>query len=527
MLTTDSILKELSVMSEMSTDIVDFLEDANSFLNSLSLNEAEYDKVTAKLRLEILDVDRSIKVNECKVVTNPRAFIRDGIPSDDGLLSITIFGNTMEEKMGKFGYIDLHGNFMNPSLYKAWTRLDKRIRNIVHGIGFYRIDDRGQIVEDEKGKTGIDFLYKNIKKIKFKTSSSSIQDIRYKYLEQNRDNIFMTKMIVIPVFYRDKNTASDRSVGLGGVNKLYNNLIIATNALEETQDYMFDPSDAMNGRVQEYILAIYDYLCGNSNATLNNIDGGLGLGGKLGIIRMTNMSKTANFTSRMVLSAPELKVERPEDMMSTIEKSAIPLAAIMAEFRDFIIFHTKSFFENEFNGIESYPVIDEKGNLKYIIPEDPEIAFSTEVIKREMERYLHGYVNRFVPIEVPQSESKTKYYMQFKGRNNPSIDNDSIYNRPLTWCDVFFIAATEATTNKKVLITRFPVDSYTNQIVTGIEISSTKETEPMYFNDKYYKYYPKIRLEDLGTDTSNKFVDTMKLSNLYLKGMGGDKHNVA
>ena len=96
--------------------------------------------------------------------------------------------------MGKFGYIDLHGNFMNPSLYKAWTRLDKRIRNIVHGIGFYRIDDRGQIVEDEKGKTGIDFLYKNIKKIKFKTSSSSIQDIRYKYLEQNRDNIFMTKM---------------------------------------------------------------------------------------------------------------------------------------------------------------------------------------------------------------------------------------------------------------------------------------------------------------------------------------------
>ena len=155
MLTTDSILKELSVMSEMSTDIVDFLEDANSFLNSLSLNEAEYDKVTDKLRLEILDVDRFIKVNECKVVTNPRAFIRDGIPSDDGLLSITIFGNTMEEKMGKFGYIDLHGNFMNPSLYKAWTRLDKRIRNIVHGIGFYRIDDRGQIVEDEKGKTGI------------------------------------------------------------------------------------------------------------------------------------------------------------------------------------------------------------------------------------------------------------------------------------------------------------------------------------------------------------------------------------
>ena len=72
MLTTDSILKELSVMSEMSTDIVDFLEDANSFLNSLSLNEAEYDKVTDKLRLEILDVDRFIKVKtiNLKIINN-------------------------------------------------------------------------------------------------------------------------------------------------------------------------------------------------------------------------------------------------------------------------------------------------------------------------------------------------------------------------------------------------------------------------------------------------------------------------
>ena len=44
----------------------------------------------------------------------------------------------------------------------------------------------------------------------------------------------------------------------------------------------------------------------------------------------------------------------------------------------------------------------------------------------------------------------------------------------------------------------------------------------MYFNNTYYKYYPKIREEDINSNTGNKFVDTLKLSNLYLPGLGAD-----
>lgn len=65
-------------------------------------------------------------------------------------------------------------------------------------------------------------------------------------------------------------------------------------------------------------------------------------------------------------------------------------------------------------------------------------------------------------------------------------------------------------------------DNYTNQITTGIVVNSTKETEPIYINDEYYPYYPKIREEDINTNTSNIFVDTMQISNIYLAGMGAD-----
>lgn len=45
----------------------------------------------------------------------------------------------------------------------------------------------------------------------------------------------------------------------------------------------------------------------------------------------------------------------------------------------------------------------------------------------------------------------------------------------------------------------------------------------MYIDDNYYQYYPKIREDMIGKDTSNMFVDTLRMSNLILKGFGADK----
>ena len=51
--------------------------------------------------------------------------------------------------------------------------------------------------------------------------------------------------------------------------------------------------------------------------------------------------------------------------------------------------------------------------------------------------------------------------MAFKGRGgDPETAKDNqeaIYKRPLTWCDVFYMATVEATKDKHVLITRFPI----------------------------------------------------------------------
>ena len=44
----------------------------------------------------------------------------------------------------------------------------------------------------------------------------------------------------------------------------------------------------------------------------------------------------------------------------------------------------------------------------------------------------------------------------------------------------------------------------------------------MYVGNEFYQYYPLITEKDIGGNTSNSFVDTMQISNAYLKGMVAD-----
>lgn len=60
-----------------------------------------------------------------------------------------------------------------------------------------------------------------------------------------------------------------------------------------------------------------------------------------------------------------------------------------------------------------------------------------------------------------------------------------------------------------------------------MHITSTIQTEPMVVNGKFYKWYPKIRQEDIGSNTSNKFIDTCQICNPYCKMMLADFDGVA
>ena len=468
-------------------------------------------------QIDILDTEKFIKMNDCREITNPIFFVRAGVPTSDGLLSNDVFGISMDERSNIFAYVDLGETFLHPLIYKIWNRMDSRIREIAHGTKKFKVNSQGEFEEDENGDTGISFIKNNIDKIKIRTTDSEKRNTNIKFIMENKDKIFINKMIIIPAYYRDVNSGSS-SIGVGDVNKLYSNLIVSCRAIKETADYGIKLSNSASGRVQETILSIYDWFTKEPN-----------LAKKKGIMRRAVISKTADYASRLVLSAPNLRVENVDNLMVDLEHSAIPLASLCTNLFPFILYWIRRWFENHFSGAAKYPVITKKGELVYATVKSPLEQFSDDRIKHEIDRFMKGFSNRFIPVTVETEEFKS-VSMHFKGWNkittedikNNTYGETPIFNRKMTWCDLIYMAAVETSRDKFVLLTRYPMDSWYGQFPTKIVVSSTKETEPMYCNNTFYPYYPKIRNEDIGSNTSNKFIDTLQICNLHLGKIGGD-----
>lgn len=478
------------------------------------------------LRLDLIDPDKLVKVNDLKEITNPIFFIRNSIPTPDGLLSNEIFGITKYDRANTFAYIDLGGYFINPLIYKMWCKIDSNIKGCIHEINSYKIDDAGNLVIDEDGDTGIEFIRKNIDKFKFKHTDSKQREMRIKFIEKylGSPQMFIRKFIVCPAYYRDVNPDKGH-VDIGMINELYRNLLISVKALKESSSYGLDLGGATRGRIQETLLQIYDWF--GSGTTINGEKTAKVIPGKTGVLRRSVMSKTTDYASRLVLSAPELKVEHLDDIGADLDYSVLPLASACVNFLPFIMFNVRRFFENEFSGDSVIPYVH-NGEVTYLHPKDYQIEFSDDRIKKELDRFCTGFSNRFIPVEVPTIEGKT-VRLRFKGYAisaedyaKTDIGKLPIMERDLTWCDIFYQAAVESTRDKHILITRYPIDTYFNQYPTKIKISSTIKTEPMIIGSTSYKAYPYIRQEDIGSNTSNKFIDTINISNLYLEGIGGD-----
>ena len=470
------------------------------------------------LQVSLLDVDDFVKKNNLVEITNPVIFDTSSNPTNDGLLSNTIFGITKESRASTFAYISLKKKFLQPLVYRIWSKVDSKIKSIIHGIGTYSIDKSGNIVEDPKGDNGIDFLRKNLDKIKFRETDSIKRERYIKFLNDNRKNFFTDKLIVIPPFFRDIKVDGGK-ISVGDINKLYINVMVSASAIGDSEDYGFSIGKSVEGRLQEGLIEIYKWF---GTGTDSNPNGGLP--GKFGVIRRANLSKTTDYATRLVMSAPKLDVENMEDIRADFDYSVLPMTSAAANFFPFVIFHMRRFFENEFIGDTKYPIIDKDGTIIYGEIEDYQIQFSDEALKKELDRFIHGYSDRFRPVKVLCRVKGKQEYLDLKWKGfYKEPDAKALKNeRPLTWCDVIYMACEEAVKDRMILITRYPIDTFYNEFATKIRLSSTIETEEAVFDDVVYTHYPKIRKEDIGKDTSSSFIDTMNICNGYLDSIGGD-----
>ena len=480
--------------------------------------------MSESFKIDQLDQNKFIKVNELQPVTNPVMFNASNGATSDGLLSNEIFGITQAERSGIFSYINLGEKFIQPYYYKIWLKIDRDLRGCIYETQNFKIDSDGYLVQDDNGSTGINFLIKNVDKLKFKKTK---KDELLKALLDGKSKglLFTDKFVVVPPFFRDVNTNSDGRLGVGEVNKLYVNLMNNIKALNSSNDYGLELAGGIRGKIQDTMMEIFNWFT-LGESIVGGEHTGSGIFKKFGIQRRSVMSKTSDYSARLVLSASNLNANSQKDLMVDLDYSAIPLSAVCVIAYPFIVYYLRNYFNNEFGGKEIYFTDASKGS--YITLDNIQVEFSDDRIDKEINEFVHGYSNRFKSIKIPNKEGKN-ITLRLKSYNitedeyiSGKRETGSIMDRPMTWVDLLFRAAVEVTKDKMCIISRYPIDSYFNQLYTKIHVSSTIKTENIVINNTFYKWYPYIREEDIDSDTSNKFIDTCQIANPYCPLMGAD-----
>lgn len=471
------------------------------------------------MKVWLLDSPKFISINGIQPVTNPMMFEKGGIPTSDGLFSTEIFGISVQERKTTFAYIPLGKKFINPKVYLTLLRLNRNFQSIIYGTQKFKIE-KGVLVKDDNGETGIDFLYKNWDSIKFEKNDSSIRNERVDLITSHtRDTIFTDSLIVIPAFYRDinMNSLSD-SPKVNEINDLYAAVLRNVKMLQESNNYDFMLHSAC-GKVQDLIVDIYNLLKDK-------------LQGKEGYLKKFLMGKSVDYCARVVITAVPYNAKSIDDQQISFRYTGVPLAQCCAMFTPFIIWWMKRFFKTRFeNNKDAFPVYLANGEVKYIKLDSPETYYNEEYISHKLEEFLRNPSGRFDTIEIPVKEEelkkvgKTELIATFKGYRTTTSTMDKtneIETRPLTWMDLFYMAAVDVTEDKHIIITRYPLLDYLGTFFSKISVLSTLETKPMIINDKLYKHYPVIDLSLPKDRIEILFRDTVAMSPLYLAALGGD-----
>lgn len=214
------------------------------------------------MKIDIVNLNKFIKVNNLQEVTNPITFENGSYPTSDGLLSYEIFGVAGSyDRKTLFAYIDLKKHFLHPLMYINLKQMDAKIGRVIEGSAYYSINEKGKLVEDpENGHTGIGWLYKNFEKLSYVRNNSVRRGRKIDLLENmTKDEIFCDKWLVIPAYYRDVNLTNVKNgkIGKNVINDLYKKLI----NLSQSMDSEFELMGIMTeNNIQKCLVDIYQQL---------------------------------------------------------------------------------------------------------------------------------------------------------------------------------------------------------------------------------------------------------------------------
>lgn len=450
------------------------------------------------MKLNIANLDKVIELNELQEVTNPVLFTTGFYPNDDSFLSYKIFGlsGTLDRKT-IFGYIDLKKHFLHPVIYKALTQMDRKFIKVIDGSAYFRIDENGQLVQDdENGENGLEWLYNNWKKLKFKSTDSSRRDIKLSlFNNMDLNEIFVTKWLVIPAFYRDLNAMKIDSgkPSVDVINKSYITILSLCQSSDNDFDFM---GRITENKIQTELVNVYEILT-------------KALAKKEGFIKHDLMGKTVDYSVRSVITAPKVDSNSYKNIEIPFGYLGVPLHEICVLFYPFFVYEIKNIVEDWYS--ENRDVLNTNKRVSIDVSDD----FSQEKIKKMISLFISSQEHRLDELKVTAKtmDGKTSKMFVFI-----KVDDKL---RHCTILDLLYITAAKIVEDKHIYMTRYPVNRHHSIVPLRIKILTTTSTKKSKVNNRYFENYPIV--EDLlNHSVDNQFRDSVAVHCSLLAGIDGD-----
>ena len=424
-----------------------------------------------------LDIEKFVKVNDVEEVTNPIA-LNGSMPTDDGLFSFKVFGFPgSPERQENYAYINLNSIYFHPMVYLILTQIDRNFSKILTGERLVSIKG-GKLEPDPKGSSGIEFLYENWEKIKWKPdpSWSKKKSDRYKILMLlDKKVVFIKKFIVCPALYRDITFSIAENVReIPEINNMYNYLIVS--AAKTQSGFLFIDSQKKL-KVQQMLLDIHKFFLDM-------------LPKKTGVFQDKLLGKFVDYAVQAVISTPKVHVDHPANLEVPFGYLGIPLHLVVNMFTPFVIKEIDTFFNEYLIAKGHIPVYEIKelqpiGKTKYIeIPKEIRAALTSQTVSKWINHIMRNPQNRLDPIFI--SLGGKEYGIDI-------FDKEFPY-RHSTLLDLFYFNTYKVVANKSVLFTRYPVEDYLAPHYGKVNIITVEDILPEITVFGYpVKRYPDLK----------------------------------
>ena len=438
------------------------------------------------MKLDLFDIEEFIKINKLQEVTSPIGLSSDKMPNPNGIFSYEIFGYTTEERKNQMAYIDLRGVYFHPQCVKSISRMgvlgkilsrDKYavvVNKKIHPV------NKDELDKYPDAETGVEFYYNNWDEINWNSASILLKDTTesddelsidkknriklFRYLKKSE--AFCKYWLVMPPYYRDFNTNDDTTLG-DDINKIYKELILKTLALKKgfVDDFGFSSVGAMTkARIQDLLGILYDMglnpISGKSvDINTSELKGNV----KRSVIRKNLIGRFLDFAASSVIASPISSVTETVDDFAHFGQVQLPLQTFMAMYKPFFLNYCFEFLETTLGNIE-----ERKNEIGF--KEIDKTQFSIDVIDKYITRFIKTAADKDTPITAEVIESDGSQSLVFLDM----IINEEVV--PMTFFDLFYIAADEIAKDKYALVTRFPLAENLNIYPSKIRLMSTQNT---------------------------------------------------